>query len=265
MRHTILLLIAFMAARTLAQHATTPFSGMADIGCATFSPWCSFTNQAGLADERRPSAGISYRQVMGLSELSTKSAFATLPTRWGIPSVTYAHYGFSDYNEQTIGLAYGRRLGKGLSIGVKADYLFSSVAKQSGSRQTVFFEAGLLVNLPAGITVGAHAYNPGDVAQLSAPEALFVDEKYSFALAWQPDNFFTLSAQTERRKDGWHFAAGGTYTYAEFLTLSCGVKSRTNTFHAGVGVNTHFGELDIIYNTHPKIGNTIGVCLNAKF
>lgn len=263
-----LFVLIFLTAANIqaqVQDAATPFSGMADVDCASFSPWCVFSNQAGISRTDRIAVGVSYRQVLGLHELSTKSLFALLPTRWGVPAITYSHFGYEKYNEQLIGLAYGRRLGRFLNIGVKIDYLYSFVAKQPQVRQAFFFETGILIALPENILCGLHVYNPGDIARLTAPKQLYVAETYTIAVSWQPDSMFLLAMQSDRIDGVWYFSVGTAFTYNNLLTFRGGLKNRYNKIYAGVGCLLDFMELTLDYNIHPQRGNTLGISLCGKF
>lgn len=247
------------------QEAATPFSGMAGVDCASLSPWCIFSNQAGTSRTDRITAGISYRRILDLKELSTKSVFALFPSSWGVSGVTYTHFGYEKYNEQLLGLSYSRRLGRLIDFGAKIDYLFSFVEKQSGARQAFFFETGLLFSFSGSFLWGIRTSNPGDIARLTAPEQLYVTELYSSAVSWKPDERFRLAVQTGLTDEIWYFSAGVEFTYENFLIFRGGFKTRYNGFYAGIDLDLNFGEIAVSYNTSDRLGNTLSVSLCGRF
>lgn len=259
--------ILFMAANVQAQihEAATPFSGMANAGGAFFSPWCVYTNQAGIARLEENYAGISYRHIFDLKELSTKTAFVVHPFTWGTAGITYTHFGYEKYSEQMAGIAWGKQLADFLDIGVKVDYLFSKVAEQAGIRQTVFFETGLIFTLPYEIRIGLHAYNPADIARLAGSSSLYTAEKYTAGVSWKIDRMFTLTGQVEILDADVLFAAGVLFLYEGFLRLRCGFRTEYNNIYAGAGIKWNRYEFDLNYNTHPHLGNMLSICLGVCF
>lgn len=267
MKFVCVCILLFTAANIQAQvqDAVTPFSGMANASHAVFSPWCVFSNQAGISRIDKKYAGISYRHVFDLKELSTKSVFAAVPTKWGAWGATYTHFGYEQYSEQMVGLVYGKQLAKFLDIGVKVDYLFSKVAKQPGSRQSFFFETGFIFSLPYRIVVGVHTSNPGNIARLTAPEQLYVAEKYTAGVSWKPDEVFTIATQLDMVDSEALFSAGVEYVYRQFLTARAGFRTGYNSVYAGLGGVWNRFELSVNYNTHIYLGNLMSFCLMVQF
>lgn len=261
------LFILVVAAQVQAQvqEAATPFAGMACASSMFFSPWNVFGNPAGSSRLEANYAGVSYRRVFDLKELSTKSVFVVHPCSWGVTGLTYVHFGYDKYSEQQIGFSWGRQLSRFLDLGAKVDYLFSQVAKQTGIRQAVLFEIGLIFTLPYEIQVGIYTYNPVDVARLSAPGSLYVAERYSIGASWQIDHMFTVATQMDVLDAQAFFAAGVHFFYEGFLSIRCGFRSRYNSVYAGGGVKWNRYEIDLNYNTHPYLGAATSVCLAVRF
>src|SRR5262245_39344483 len=80
----------------------------------------SFTsNQASLAQIKNAGAGIYGERRFLLNELSNYNAVIALPTQLGNFGLKGGYFGFSDYNETQLGLAYARRLGPKADVGVQ--------------------------------------------------------------------------------------------------------------------------------------------------
>jgi len=83
----------------------------------------SFTvNQAALAQLKNSSAGVYGERRFLLSELNNYAVVIGLPTAAGNLGVKADYYGFSDYNETQLGIAYGRKLGEKVDIGAQFNY-----------------------------------------------------------------------------------------------------------------------------------------------
>lgn len=247
------------------QEVATPYTGMAGADCALASPWAVFYNPAGSSRIPAFSAGISYRHIFDLKELSVKSGFLAYPSLWGTFGLTYTHYGYEKYNEQLVGVAYGKKVSGFLDVGVKADCLFVQVSKQQGLRNAFFFETGLLFHLPYRLNLGLHACNPFDVASLSAPDGMSVPEIYKASLSWKADDQFLLSAQFDYCDGVCLVSFGAGFSYREMFDLKCGFKTKYNSVYAGLTWHLSPLELGMVYHTHSVFGSTMGVILGVAF
>ena len=82
----------------------------------------SFTNnQASLAQMKNASAGVYGERRFMLEELSLYQLAIAVPTNSGNFGVKAGYFGFSDYNESQMGLAYARKLGSKLDVGVSSN------------------------------------------------------------------------------------------------------------------------------------------------
>jgi hypothetical protein len=63
--------------------------------------------------------GFSYENRFGLSELGLKTLNMALPAKWGTFGLTVQQFGFSNYNENKFGLAYGMMVSKVLFLRTK--------------------------------------------------------------------------------------------------------------------------------------------------
>ena len=77
-----------------------------------------------------------------LNELNNYTAAIGLPTHSGNFGLKASYYGFSDYNETQIGLAYARKLGNKVDIGAQFNYNGIRIAGY-GNASAISFEIGL--------------------------------------------------------------------------------------------------------------------------
>ena len=76
-------------------------------------------NQASLAQLKNASAGVYGERRFLLSAANMYTAVVALPTSQGNFGLQADYFGFTNYNESQIGIAYARSLGSKLDIGIK--------------------------------------------------------------------------------------------------------------------------------------------------
>ena len=125
-----------------------------------FTDAFSFTNnQAALISQKETSAGIYSERRFSLQELSNYTAAIAIPTNAGGFGIQTNYFGFSDYNESQIGIAYAKKLGRFINIGVQFNY-YSIHISEYGNANTTNFEIGFIIHPTEKITAGFHVYNP---------------------------------------------------------------------------------------------------------
>ena len=90
-------------------------NGMGNASVALNDFWSLQNNQAGLANFQSIAASFYYQNRFLLSELGLKSFGFTLPTRTGVFGLSYQNFGYSQYNETKVGLAFGKSFGERFS------------------------------------------------------------------------------------------------------------------------------------------------------
>ena len=117
------------------------------------------SNQASLAQLKNASAGVFGERRFLLNELNNYSAAIGLPTKSGNFGLKAGYYGFSDYNESQLGLAYARKLGKKVDIGAQFNYNGIRIAGY-GNDAAVSFEIGTVLHVTDKLHAGVHVNNP---------------------------------------------------------------------------------------------------------
>lgn len=154
------------------EHSGARSLGLANANVTLHDIWSTNNNQAGLAYLKSFEVGFSYENRFGLSELSLKNLNAATPIKFGAIGLTVQQFGFTDYNENKFGLAYGLKISEKVSLGAQIDYLFVSISETQTSNKSGFTaEVGLLAKLTDKLTMGFHVFNlpntslSGDIEQ----------------------------------------------------------------------------------------------------
>lgn len=132
---------------------------MSDASVTLSDIWSVYHNQAGLGNLEDISIG-AFHQSGFIKEQNVQGIAFALPTRTGTIGVSYAYYGFSQYNEMQAGLAFGRSFTKYFSVGIQLNYIYTHIADNYGTEDAVNFEIGILSEPIDNLVVGAHIYNP---------------------------------------------------------------------------------------------------------
>ncbi|MDD4747453.1 MAG: hypothetical protein PHW19_09230 [Salinivirgaceae bacterium] len=95
-----------------------------------------------------------------ITEFGTHSVFVAAPLLGGVTSFQYQYFGYQSYNENKTGVAYARKLGKGLSIGVQLSWLRVFIPEPYQTSNNLLAEVGLSYELNKYLNFGAHIFNP---------------------------------------------------------------------------------------------------------
>jgi hypothetical protein len=259
-----LLFIVFVnhiaAAQVLRRPVAASYTGLGAYSINHVDVFSFTSNQASLAQVKGLSAGLYGERRFLLEELSNYSAVAALPTKSGNFGLKANYSGFTDYNETQLGLAYGRKLGSKVDIGVQFNYNGISIAGY-GNSSAISFELGAIMHLTERLHTGLHISNPiggkfGKDQQEKLPSL------YSFGIGYDASEKFLISAEVQKEENQpVNVNAGFQYTIGPQLLIRAGMSSATSTVWAGVGLSLKSLRLDVVAGYHPQLGVTPGLML----
>jgi len=135
-------------------------AGIANASVTLNDLWTIYNNQAGLAEINKNSAGIYYENFYGLKELGLKAGAIAIPTKYGVFGLGLSYFGYTQYNENKIGIVYAKKFGNKFSVGIQLNYLSTHIAEDYGNTSAIAAEIGIQYNINKKIKIGAHIYNP---------------------------------------------------------------------------------------------------------
>jgi hypothetical protein len=250
--------------RGLSQTVRSPVSA-AYLGLGAYSNnhvdvFSFHANQAALAKINTASAGIYGEKRFLLKELSLYNATLALPTHSGNFGLDARYYGFADYNETQLGLAYGRSVGNKIDVGVQFNYYSVRIAGY-GNASTVNFEIGTIFHLTDKLNAGLHAYNPVG-GKLGKVEEEKLASLYSVGIGYEASEKVFLSAEIEKQEDEpVNVNAGLQYKFLRQLLARAGVSSATSSMYLGIGFGWKSLRVDATASYHPQLGVTPGLLL----
>lgn len=263
-KYTIFLFLLLSSSFLLAQNGYNTTTGarglaMGEAGIGYQNIDAAFSNQAGLAHLTSFAAAVTGERRFALSELSTLGAVAAYPTIAGTFALHVQYYGFQDYNEQKVGLAYGRKLGKKFSAGAQISYLRTKIPLYGNSGLPVA-EIGIQAEVAKNILVSTHLVSP---FRSEIVEGENLPTVLRIGLTWKPSDKVFLTAQADKDIDfEARFRSGLEYKINEIFQLRVGVATNPTQLGVGFGLAMKNGlSLDVASGYNQLLGFMPGIGL----
>lgn len=225
----------------------------------------SFTgNQAALAGTKHAGIGVFGERRFMLKETSVYTLGAAVPTRLGNFGIQINYAGFKNFRENKIGLAYARKLGKLVDVGVQFNYYGYSIPSY-GNASAINFEIGAMFHLTDKLNAGIHVYNPvGGKLGKNSEEKLAA--AYKVGLGYDASDKFFISSEIIKEEDkAVNVIAGLQYQIVKQFFAKAGFISESGSVYAGAGVGLKNLRLDISSSYHPQLGFSPGILLIMQF
>ncbi len=241
---------AFEGAGTIG--ARSAGMGRASVSLTDF--WSIQNNPAGMALAERMAAGVYYENRFLMPELAMKSAALIVPSRFGVLGVSFNQFGYSNFNENKLGLAYARSFGPGLRIGLQLDYLSTRFGGGYEGMDNLTFELGVQSNISEKVILGAFVFNP-----VRARLSDYTDERIPvvlrFGLTYLISDQLIAVGEVEKNtgRDA-DLRFGLEYAFNHMFYARTGLAVNPGLFTFGAGID--FGNLrfDIAASMHQILG-----------
>jgi len=256
----LLLLLLFTAAyfniysQNNSKNIGARSAALAGGGVASTDFWGASNNQASLGFNTQWGAGFYYENSYLAKELNLSTFTLVAPTKKGSFALNLNRFGYSQYNETKIGLAYGMALSERFAIGVQMDYLKTAIGNDYGSKDIFTFEVGLLAHITEDVTLGAHVFNPiqaklNDYNNERIPVLMKIGLEWSLA-----DNFIAIGELQSNIDNELTIIGGLEYRIKDILYTRLGVGSGPNIFSFGIGLDFKNIRLDFSSSLHQTLG-----------
>jgi len=255
-----------IAARSQQLRRPVPvtYTGLGAYSLTNADVFSFIANQASLAQLKNASAGVYGERRFFLDELNSYTAAIGLPTQSGNFGLKANYYGFSDYNETELGLAYARKLGNKVDIGAQFNYNGIRIAGY-GSDAAVSFEIGTVLHLSDKLHAGVQANNPVG-GKFGKDQQEKLASVYTFGLGYEASEKFFVSAGIIKEEDQpVNVNAGLQYKFLPQLLTRAGIATATSSGWFGIGLSLKSFRIDVTTAYHPQLGITPGVLLLFNF
>jgi len=269
MKTAILLVLSGMAmppagAQSLRYSMAQPSIGLSAYSGQQHHPLSFTGNQAVLAQQKGAGAGIYGERRFMLAEMGRYTAGISLPTRLGNIGIQMNYAGFKNFNEHSIGLAYARRLGSVVDVGLQFNYYGYRIPAY-GNASTICAEIGTILHVTDRLQTGLHVYNPVG-GRIGKNKAEKLASAYTFGLGYDASDHFFIGAAIRKEEDKpVNVIAGLEYHVAKRFFIKAGFLSESATAYAGAGIGWKNIRLDISAAYHPQLGFSPGILLFMPF
>jgi hypothetical protein len=261
----ILILISYTSyGQALRQPVAARYPGLGAYSKNHVDAFSFSSNTAALAQINSTSIGVYGEKRFLLASTNLYSAVAALPTKQGNFGLQFDYFGYSNYNESQIGLAYARSLGSKLDIGIKFNYYGFRIPAY-GNASSINFELGAIAHLTDKLHAGIHVYNPvgGKLSKTNNEELTSI---YKFGIGYDASEKFLVSAEIIKEEDKpVSVDVGFQYNFLKQFIVRAGTSSETSNSYVGAGVSWKTFRLDLTAGYHPHLGFTPGLMLILQF
>jgi hypothetical protein len=231
----------------------------------------SFTgNQAALAQTKQAGIGVFGERSFMLKETGIYTLVTALPTRLGNFGFQINYAGYKNFRENKMGLAYARKLGKRVDLGVQFNYYTYNIPVY-GKASTLHVEMGTMLHLTDKLHAGIHVYNPvgGKIGKRSAGPGNGEEKlasAYKAGLGYDASEQFFISTEIIKEEGkAVNVVAGVQYRFANQFYARAGIMSESGNGYAGAGIHWKNVRLDITSGYHPQLGFSPGILLLMHF
>ncbi|MBN8861030.1 MAG: hypothetical protein J0H29_21745 [Sphingobacteriales bacterium] len=219
-----------------------------------------YTNPASLAGTDHFSAGVYGEQRFMLTETGNYAAVIAIPSASGNFALTAEYFGYKAYNETTLGIGYGRKIGEQVYIGARFNY-YSVLIQSYGKASTLNAEAGSLFQLTPQLWSGFSVANlfPGRLGKQTG-EKLARVYKAGIGYTLSQLCFFGATViKEENSVPSAHFSI--QYRPIRQLFARAGILTGNHSWYAGLGYLWKNLRMDITASFHDRLGMSPGLLL----
>jgi hypothetical protein len=222
------------------------------------------SNQAALARLKDPAFGVYGESRFLLAETNMYSAVVAMPTEHGNFGFQADYFGFKNFNESELGVAYARSLGNKLDLGIKFNYYSLTIPGYQRS-SAVNFEIGAIAHLTDKVHAGIHFYNPVG-GYLSKTNSEKLTSIYKFGIGYEASENFLVSAEVVKTEDvPVNVIAGVQYNFEKQFFARAGILTENGSPYAGAGIIWDNLRVDVSASYHPQLGISPGLMLIVNF
>ncbi|MEZ4983546.1 MAG: hypothetical protein R2795_00665 [Saprospiraceae bacterium] len=220
----------------------------------------AWSNPAGIASLESAAFALYGEQRYGLESIRQVSATGALPVgKHSAVGLVVGYFGFTEFNEQRIGMVYGRKLSDGIRLGAQL-YTLGTRIPDYGSKQLVSAEVGIQGDISRAVSFGARVANPVRVEILNEE---YLPSVLSIGINYHPGKQLMLLAEAEKNLIyPVRIRAGLEYQFLDALFLRMGVATQPSLLSFGVGYTLRQQwRLDVSAAWHQYLGFTPGIGL----
>lgn len=212
-------------------------TAMGNNGAAIADIWAIQSNPSGITAIRSPAVSLNYLKHLFSDEITTQGLVAVIPFDKNFVGTSFQRYGFSEYFETKIGLAYAKKFGNRLSIAINANYHQLNI-NNYGTSNGFSVDVGALYQLDNEFTIGAFISNPSKQKFNAAFASAKIPTSFNIGLSYQASDKVILATSISKILNQTIDASVGVdYKMFNLLSLRGGLSVQPFKQYAGFGFN----------------------------
>jgi hypothetical protein len=241
-------------------------AALGNIGLVNTDIFAVYNNQAALGFISSPLAAVHYENKYFTEALNLSAAAFAMPVSMaGTLGLDLCSFGYAQYRETRLGVAWGRQLSKRIAVGAQLCYQLLQVAGY-GSTGALTAELGLIAEPLDNLWLGAHIFNFTGSRYLSNTyhERLPVifDAGMNYRFARHASLMVAAKVESEQAVQT---RAGLEVIVAKVLALRMGVLVKPVELYAGFGYTYRNLNIDMAFSRHETLGYTPQISLTYTF
>lgn len=251
--------------QTLRYCVSMPYISLGAYSISQADPFFFTSNQAALARVKSAGVAVFGERRFLLVENSVYGLAAVIPTGKGNFGVQVNYAGFKNFSENKLGMAYARKLGSAVDLGVQFNYYGYRVA-QYGNATALNFELGAIIHFSDKFQGGIHLYNPVGGKFGKGKEMEKLAAAYKLGLGYDASENFYVSSEIIKEEDKPVNVVGGVqYQLSRQFFARGGFMTETGSGFAGLGLGWKNFRMDISGSYHPQLGFSPGILMVVNF
>lgn len=216
--------------------------------------WSIQNNPAGMADYQFVSFGLSYENRFFMKELSYYNGAFVMPVKIGTFGLSFSRFGFENFNENKLGLAYARAFSPYLKMGLKLDYLWFKFSDEYAKRRTATFELGIQSDVTKDLCIGVYVFNPINV-KLKTIHNERIPVIFRFGFSYKVTKDFLTTSEVEYNSNSrLDYRFGLEYNTFDDFYIRVGVHTNPATASFGIGYTLSRVVIDVSATMNQQTG-----------
>lgn len=254
----------WLCAQTVRQPLTGTYTGPGAYSKNSADAFSFVINPAALSNISSGTAGVYAERRFLLAALTQYTATAAFKTSSGNFGLQADYFGYTNYHESQIGVAYARPLGKKVDIGAKFNYYNLRIPAYTKA-SAVYFEAGMMMHLTAKLHAGISVFNPAG-GTLNKTTGEKIASVYRGGIGYEASDKFFISAEIIK-EEGKNAGVNAALQYlpVKQLVLRAGINTVSTQPYAGAGIKFGQFRIDVAAIYHQQLGVSPAVMMLFDF
>jgi hypothetical protein len=239
--------------------------GMGNNGLLNVDTWAVYNNQAALAFIENINAGLNYENRFAVNQFGISAGAVTLPALTGTFGFDIAQMGMDEYGETRIGVGYGKKLAKNLSLGIQFNYHLVNFSSGYPDFHAFTGEVGLIAEPLENLLIGAHVFNP-TFAKLNSRYEDPIPVIFKLGAGYKVVNKLMLVAEVKKeRSSDMSPSFGVEYSLFKNMNLRSGISLKPTEICFGVGWIAKKFHVDFAFYHHEILGYCPQIGISHSF